>query len=273
MVFRAACLQHIKVFLFKIRQPALVGGIKRVHQTIAKGIGIDIERRMHEMRDIGPKGLVSIHEIKDFTQGLRLHRHPERVDVIGRQLAFGAGGVQFAFKVIKGDLAHHGVDHVFDLARQQGLALGLGLGAVQQLAEGQHLAKHRCGFGQGQRCGRKQFALACRQHLMHAVAKFMRKRHHIARLAQIVQHHIGVHRGHGRMRKSPRCLAGFDACVNPALGEEGLGNLGQARVKGGIGRKHGLARLGPIHQARRFNRQGRVAVPDLQGFKPHPFRL
>ena len=70
-----------------------------------------------------------------------------------------------------------------------------------------------------------KLALTRRQNLMHAVAQFMRQRHHIARFAKIVQHDIGVNGGHGGVRKGARRLAGFDAGVNPALGEEGLGQI------------------------------------------------
>ena len=149
MVLRSARFQHVEVFGLEIGQAALIGGIKRVHEAIAEGIGIDVERRMHEVRDIGPEGFISVHELKRVAQRLGLHRHPQRVDVVGRQLSFAAGGVEFAFKVVKRDLAHDGVDHILDLTRKQGLFLGLGLGIVEQAAEGQHLAKDRGGFGQG----------------------------------------------------------------------------------------------------------------------------
>ena len=108
---------------------------------------------------------------------------------------------------------------------------------------------------------------------MHAVAQFVRQRHHVARLAEIVEHHIGVDRGDGRMREGPRRLARFHARVDPALVEEGLRQIGHARVEGGVGLAHRRARLKPVHCAGRFGRQGRVAVPDLQFLQPHPLRL
>ena len=245
MVFGPARLEHVEIFLLKIRQPGGIGGVKRVHQTVTKGIGIDVERRMDEMRDIGPERLIPVHEIKDIAQGLRLHRHPQRVDVIGGQFALGAGGVQFAFEIIERDLAHHGVDHILDLAGQQRLALGLGRGPVQQFAKGQHFAKDAGGFGQSQRGRGQQLALTRRQNLMHAVAQLMRQGHDIARFSEVVEHDIGVDGGHGRMGKGARCLARFHAGVDPALGVERLGDGGHARVKPGIGGLHRRLGIGP----------------------------
>ena len=74
------------------------------------------------MRDVGPKCLVAFHEGERRPKAFCLHRHPERVDVFNRQFAFGAGCMQLALEVIERDLAHNGVDHVFDLARQHYLA-------------------------------------------------------------------------------------------------------------------------------------------------------
>ncbi len=63
---------------------------------------------------------------------------------------------------------------------------------VKQCAEGQHLAEDGCGFGKRQRGLAHQRALCTGQHLMNAVAEFMGKRHHIPRLAHVVDQHIGV---------------------------------------------------------------------------------
>lgn len=176
---------------------------------------------MHEMRHIGPEGLVARHELEGIAQRFRLHRHPQRIDVLGRQLALGAGGVQLAFEIVEGDLAHDRVDHVLDLAGQQRLALGFVGGLGQQRAEGQHLAEDRGGLGQRQRRRGQQLALCRRQALVDAVAQLMRQRHHVARLAEIVQQHIGVDGGHGRMGKGTRRLAGFHRRIDPAALEEG----------------------------------------------------
>ena len=106
---------------------------------------------------------------------------------------------------------------------------------------------------------------------MHTMAQLMRQGHDIAGFSQIVQHDVGVNGGHGRVGKSARCLARLYACINPAIGEEGLGNLGHLWGKFAIGGQHHISRLGPVHQLWRFKVQGRVAVPDLQLVQPQPF--
>ncbi|MPL71127.1 hypothetical protein SDC9_16898 [bioreactor metagenome] len=272
-MLRAAGLQHLEILLLEVGQPVGIGGIKRVHQPVAEGIGIDVEGRMHEMRDVGPEGLVARHEGERRPEALGLHRHPQRVDVLGRQLALGAGRVQLAFEVIERDLPHHGVDHVLDLAGEEGLAFSLGFRAIEQLAEGQHLAEDRGGLGQRQRRVGQHLALTRRQHLMHAMAKLVRQRHHVARLAEVIQHHIGVHRGHRRMGEGAGRLAGLDARVDPALLEEGLRDLGHLRREAGIGGQHRVLRLVPQDLARRLGRQRGVAVPDLERLEAQPFRL
>ncbi len=228
---------------------------------------------MHEMRDVGPEGLIPLHEVEDRAKAFGLDAHPQRVDVFGGQLALAPGGVQLAFEVIEGDLPDDGVDHVLDLAGQQDLALGRGLCRLQQLAEGQHLAEHAGSFGQRQRGGGEHLALARRQHLMHAVAKLMRQRHHVARFAKVVEHHIGMHFGDGGVRKGARGLAGLHARIDPALVEERLGQRCHFRGEGGIGIHHHGPGGGPVDHLHILGRQRRIAVPDLQPVQPQPFRL
>ena len=112
-----------------------------------------------------------------------------------------------------------------------------------------------------------------RQHLMHPMAQFMCQGHHIARLSKVVQHHIWMHRRHGRMRKGPRCLARLDRSVDPAFGEERLGQFGHARIKLAIGFLHDGLRIGPVDDFGVFHRQRRVAVPDLHPVQTQPFTL
>src|SRR5262245_37645077 len=59
MMLGAAGRQHLEVASGEALGRALVDRIERVHQAIAEGIGVDIERRVHEVRDIGPEGLVA----------------------------------------------------------------------------------------------------------------------------------------------------------------------------------------------------------------------
>ena len=108
---------------------------------------------------------------------------------------------------------------------------------------------------------------------MHPVAQFMRQGHHIARFPQIVEHHIRVGICHSGMRKGTGRFALFHRRINPTIGEKRLSQFGHARIKGRISLGHNTARLDPWHDALILHRQGRVAIPDLQGFKAQPLGL
>jgi hypothetical protein len=112
---------------------------------------------------------------------LGLDAHPELADLVGGQFALPPGRVELALEGVERDLADHRVDHVLDLGRQQRPPFGLGLRLGEQRLERQHLAEHRSRLGQRQRRRRHQRALAGGEHLVHAMAEFMGKRHHVAR--------------------------------------------------------------------------------------------
>ncbi len=54
----AAGAQHVQVLRLEARMPVLEHRIQRVHQAIAERIGIDVERRVDEVRHIGPEHTV-----------------------------------------------------------------------------------------------------------------------------------------------------------------------------------------------------------------------
>ena len=147
------------------------------------------------------------------------------------QFAVLALGVHGALERIERDLPHHGVDHVLDLAGEQRLALLGVLGLRQQPLEGQHLAEHAGGLGQRQRRRRHQRSVLGRQHLVHAMAEFMRQRHHVARLALVVHQHIGMRRRRGRMRERARRLARPHRRIDPAIGEETFRDRGHLNAR------------------------------------------
>ena len=95
----------------------LVDGVERIHQAIAEGIGVDIERRMDEMRDVGP--VLAILVRRSSIAGPRLSRcTSSQISPmpLGRQLALAPLVVDAALELDEGDLAHHRVEHVLDLA-------------------------------------------------------------------------------------------------------------------------------------------------------------
>ncbi|MCY1383894.1 hypothetical protein D9M69_720650 [compost metagenome] len=80
MVLGATGLQHVEVFLLETLFRVLVDGIKRVYQTIAESIGIDVERRMNEVRNIGPEGFITRIEMDSIAKAFALNIHPDFTD-------------------------------------------------------------------------------------------------------------------------------------------------------------------------------------------------
>src|ERR1700739_3781476 len=68
MPLGTAGAQHIEILRGKARLRALIDRVERVHQAIAEGIGVDIERRMDEMWDVGPVPAILILEADRWSQ-------------------------------------------------------------------------------------------------------------------------------------------------------------------------------------------------------------
>ena len=202
-----------------------------------------------------------------------MHRHPDLADRVGRQLALAARHVQARFEIVERDLAHHGVQHVLDLAGQHRLAGGLVGRGLEQRLEGQHLAEHRGGLGQRQRRVGHQRALLGRQHLVHAMAQLVRQGHHVANLSLIVQQEIRMRRRHRRMGEGPWRLARPRRRVDPARAEEFAADIRQFRREGVVGVEHDLLGLGPGDRAVVMLGQRRVAVPVGHGLDAEPLRF
>src|SRR4051794_34661499 len=111
----AACREHRQIALGKAGLGVLVYRIERVDQAIAERIGVDIERRMNEVRDIHPEILVARPNLDRRTKALALDAEPDFADALGGQFAIAPLGVDGALEGIEGDLPNDGVDHVFDL--------------------------------------------------------------------------------------------------------------------------------------------------------------
>src|SRR3546814_12821629 len=76
------------------------------------------------------------------------------------------------------------------------------------------------GFGERQRRVGHELALRRRQKLVHAVAELVGERHHVARLAVIVEQEVGMRARHRRMGEGPRRLAWPWRRIDPACVEE-----------------------------------------------------
>jgi len=73
VVFGATGFEHIEVFVFEIGITFFVDRVERVHEAIAEGIGVDVERRMDEVWDVGPECFIAFLEIKDRAEGFCLN--------------------------------------------------------------------------------------------------------------------------------------------------------------------------------------------------------
>src|ERR1700730_7527678 len=122
VVLGAARREHVEIARGKARFRALVNRIERVHQTLAERVSVDIERRVNEMRDVGPEGFVSGLELDRRTEALALDFAPDLAEPLRGELAILALDVDLALEVVERDLPHHGIDHVLDLGGQHGSA-------------------------------------------------------------------------------------------------------------------------------------------------------
>src|SRR5262249_33094424 len=101
VVFSAAGGKHGEIALGKTFGRPLVDGIKRVHQAIAEGIGVNVEWAVHEVRDIGPEGLIAGLELDRGTEALLLYLQPEHAEALGGELAAPAFGMDLALERIE----------------------------------------------------------------------------------------------------------------------------------------------------------------------------
>src|SRR5579883_613999 len=76
MVLSAARRQHSEVPFGEALARVLVDAVKRIHQAVAECVGVDIERRMDEMADIGPVRLIAGAELDRWAQTVGLNAHP-----------------------------------------------------------------------------------------------------------------------------------------------------------------------------------------------------
>ena len=166
-------------------------------------------------------------------------------------------------ETVEGDLAHHRVEPVLDLAGQQRSALG-GRGLGQQALEHEALAEDRGRLRQRQRRVGQQRALRRRQRLVHGVAELVRERQHVSPLVHVIQEHVGVLRRGHRVRERAGGLARPRLGVDPRAVEEGPRPVGEGGGQRAEALQHDrLGLLPAVDAGRRFGERG-VAVPVVQ---------
>ena len=270
---RAAGAQHIQVLGLEPRVPLLEHVVERIHQAVPEGIGVHVERRVHEVGDVGPEIPVLVVETDGRTQAFPLHVQPDPAQAFGAQLPGAAFVVDPALELMEGDLAHHRVQHVLHLAGEQDAPARRRRLAVEHGAEGEHLAEHRRRLRRGQGRVRHQRPLARRQDLMHPVSQLVRERHHVARPAVKVHQDIGVRRRHRGMGKGARILARPRRRVDPAVVEKAPGDVRHLGGETAVGVEHqGPGRVPGVGTVLVAGK-GRGAVPVVQRFAAEPARL
>ena len=245
MLLGAAGAQHVEVFGLETGVAGLKNGVEGIHQAVAESVGVDIERRMDEVRNVGPEDAVVRGKLEDRAEAFGLHLQPDFADALGEEFALPAFLVDQRFETVEGDLAHHRVQHVLDLAGEHDAAAGgVGLG-IEERAEGEHFAEDAGGFGKSQRRAGHQVALFARKYLVHAVAEFVGEGHDVAGAAVIVHQDVGVDRGDGRMGESAAGLAWAEGRVDPAMVEEAAADFAHGGVEVRVGAEHAVLGLRP----------------------------
>src|SRR5262249_46570743 len=100
-MFRAAGSEHRKITLGKACIRLFGHRITRIHEAIAEGIGVNVERRMNEVADIGPVNVIALAEMNRGPEAFRLHAEPDLADLLSCQLAILALGVDFPLERIE----------------------------------------------------------------------------------------------------------------------------------------------------------------------------
>src|SRR5215468_3955518 len=90
--------EHAEITLGKTIGGLFIDRIERVHEAIAERVSVDVERRMDEMRDVHPVGLVARLDLDRGPKALALHGKPDLADPFRRQFAVAALGVQRALE-------------------------------------------------------------------------------------------------------------------------------------------------------------------------------
>jgi len=94
----AAGGEHVEIALGETLGRMLVDRIERVHQAVAERVGVDVERRVDEMRDVHPERLVARLDLDRRPEALALHAEPELADPLGGELTVLALGVNRALE-------------------------------------------------------------------------------------------------------------------------------------------------------------------------------
>src|SRR6516225_1080625 len=72
----AARREHGQITIGKSLRRVFIDRIQRVHQAVAESIGVNVKRRVNEMRDVAPECLVTGLELDRRAETFLLYVHP-----------------------------------------------------------------------------------------------------------------------------------------------------------------------------------------------------
>src|SRR5690606_676806 len=98
VMLRAAGLEHVEVLLDETWMRFLIEPIERVHEAIAERVGIDVEWRMDEVRDVRPENFIAGLQLDGRPEALALHGHPQLGEIIRGQLTLATRLVHLALE-------------------------------------------------------------------------------------------------------------------------------------------------------------------------------
>src|SRR5205823_6025063 len=107
MVLGAAGRQHRQIALGEPRLGLFVDRIERVHQAVAERVRVDVERRMNEMGNVNPEGLVAGPKLDRRTEALGLYLEPDLAQSLRGELALAAFAMHPALERVERDLSGH----------------------------------------------------------------------------------------------------------------------------------------------------------------------
>src|ERR687892_40902 len=85
---RAAGGEQLEIAAFETLRLCLIDRVQRVHQAVPESVGVDVERHVHEVRDVAPVDLVGVLEMERRAEALGLDLEPQRTELVGGQLGF-----------------------------------------------------------------------------------------------------------------------------------------------------------------------------------------
>ncbi len=227
---------------------------------------------MDEVADVSPVVFVALVQLHRRAEAFAHDLEPDFGDLVGGHFGFGAQRMEAGFEPMEGDLAHHRVQPVLDLAREKRAAVGGGR-FRQQPFEHQAFAEDGGGLGQGQGGVGQQSAERGGQGLVHSVAQLMGQGQHVAPLAHIVEEDVGVGVGTDRVGIGARRLAAPGPCIDPGVVEEGAGMVGEDGGQAFEGVQHHPLGVVPAVHLRLGLIEGSVAIPVVQRLLTHQLGL